>query len=166
MQIGEVLDRVRQTLLQNKPNAQCSTRNCRVDMAELPNNRIVADVDTVFEINGGTGKRCDRILCYENSSQGSLVVVLIELKGGTFDSATDIKAQLQGGANFVKKFIPPGVKTDCIPILFHGRGNHRTQFRKLGRLKINFGAEKLPISTGRCDTPKNLANVLKGVNVL
>ena len=159
--MSDVLNEIRTRVGKENLTNSCSGRNCRVDMTAIPGNRVVVDVDLAFEAHAGTGKHCDRILFYENSPQNSLVVVLIEHKGGTFDSATNVAEQLQGGANFVKNFIPTGIKTICIPVLFHGGGSHRVQRDKLKRLKVGL-TQKQPISLGKCGAPRNLANVLSG----
>lgn len=161
MNISDTLNEIRRRVGEENLTNSCSGRNCRVDMTDLPDNRVIVDVDIAFEVHAGTGKHCDRILFYEHTAQNSLVVVLIEHKGGTFDSARDIAEQLQGGANFVKSFIPRGIKTICIPVLFHRGGIHRTQRDQLKRLKVGL-TQKQPISLGKCGALKNLANVLSG----
>ena len=165
MKMSDVLNEIRRRVGEENLTNSCSGRNCRVDMTDLPGNRIIADVDLAFEAHAGTGKHCDRILFYEHTAQNSLVVVLIEHKGGTFDSARDIAKQLQGGADFAKNFIPASIKTICIPVLFHGGGIHRTQRDQLKRLKVGL-TQKQPISLGKCSAPKNLANVLSGTGNL
>ena len=159
MNISDTLNEIRARVGEENLTNSCSGHNCRVDMTDIPGNRVVVDVDLAFEAHAGTGKHCDRVLFYENTVQNSLVVVLIEHKGGAFDSARDIAEQLQGGANFIKNFIPASIKTICIPILFHGGGSHRTQRDKLKRLKVGL-TQKQPINLGKCGAPKNLANML------
>lgn len=166
MQMSEALSEIRTRLGEENLTNSCSGRNCRVDGTGIPGNRIIVDVDMAFETYVRIGKHCDRILFYEHTGQNSLVVVLIEHKGGTFDSARDIAEQLQGGADFVKRFIPTGLKTTCVPIVFHGNGNHQAQFRKLRREKINFDGKKFPISKDKCNAPKNLLKVLNRAKVL
>ena len=161
MKMSDVLNKIRTRVGEENLTNSCSGRNCRVDMTDIPDDRIVVDVDLAFAAHARTGKHCDRILFYENRSQSSLVVVLIEHKGGAFDSATDVAEQLQGGANFVKSFIPTDIKTICIPLLFHGGGSHRAQRDKLKRLKVGL-TQKQPINLGKCGAPKNLSNVLSG----
>lgn len=159
--MSDALNEIRARVGEENLTNSCSGRNCRVDMTEIPGNRVVVDVDLAFAAHGRTGKHCDRILFYEHTPQNSLVVVLIEHKSGTFDSARDVANQLQGGANFAKIFIPARIKTICIPVLFHGGGSHRAQRDKLKRLKVGL-TQKQPISLGKCGAPKNLANVLSG----
>ena len=56
--------------------------------------------------------------------------------------------------------------TTCVPIVFHGNGNHQAQFRKLRREKINFDGKRFPISRDKCNAPKNLLRVLNRAKVL
>ena len=159
--MSDMLNEIRTRVGEENLTNSCSGRNCRVDLTDIPGNRVVVDVDLAFAAHARSGKHCDRILFYEHTPQNSLVVVLIEHKGGTFDSATNVAEQLQGGANFVKSFISAGTKTICIPILFHGGGSHKVQRDKIKRLKVGL-TQKQPISLSKCGAPKNLANVLSG----
>lgn len=166
MQMSEALSKIRTRLVEENLTNSCGARNCRVDKAGVPSDQVVVNVDSLFNIHNRTGNRCDRILFYIDPTENVLVVVLIELKGGTFNSATDVAKQLQGGADFVKNFIPAGIKTTCVPIVFHGNGNHQAQFKKLRRETVNFGGRKFPISKDKCNAPKNLARVLNRAKVL
>lgn len=166
MQMSEALREIRMQLGEENLTNSCGVRNCRVDGTGIPNDQVVVNVDTAFNIHNKTGNRCDRILFYMDPVGNVLVVVLIELKGGTFNSATDVAKQLQGGADFAKRFIPRGLKTTCVPIVFHGNGNHQAQFRKLRREKINFDGKRFPISKDKCNAPKNLLRVLNRAKVL
>ena len=144
----------------------CSGKGCKVDMVDIPKERVVVDVDLAYKAHSRTGKNCDRILFYIHSVENSLVTVLIEHKGSTFDSATDIAKQLQGGADFVKEVITLRLKTVCIPVLFHGDGTHKSQHNKLARQQIVIGGNRSPISKEKCNTRKNLARVLTRANAL
>ena len=167
MPMNEALSEIRTRLGEENLTNSCGIRNCRVDdIRLLPSDQVVINVDSAFDTHNQTGKHCDRILFYLAPAGNVLVVVLIELKGGTFDSAPDVAKQLQGGADFVKRFIPAGIKTTCVPIVFHGNGNHQAQFKKLRRETVNFGGGKFPISTAKCNAPKNLARVLNRAKVL
>lgn len=164
--MNEILNEIRGQVGEESLTNSCSGRNCRVDMLGVPKERVVVNVDLAFKAHGETGKHCDRILFYISPTENHLVIVLIEHKGGTFDSATEIGEQLQGGANFSKNLIPKNVETTCVPVLFHGSGSHQSQFKKLRRQQINFDGRKFPISKDKCNATKNLAKVLSQVNVL
>ncbi len=159
--LKEIISRVGEENITNS----CSGKNCQVDMDNVPRERVVVDVDLAFEAHGETGKHCDRILCYISPTQNSLVVALIELKSGTF-SASDVGDQLRNSAKFVHNLLPKDSEIICVPILFHGSGNHKSQFRKLRREKINFGGKPNLISKNRCNAKQNLASVLQEAKLL
>lgn len=160
--LKEIINRVGEKNLTNS----CSGKDCRVDLDKLPRERVIVDVDLAFETHSRTGKHCDRILFYMSSIQNILVTVLIEHKGRTFDSATDVANQLQGGADFVKEIIRVNTKTTCVPVLFHGSGSHQSQFKKLRRQKILYDKRNFPISKRRCNANQNLASVLQEAKLL
>ncbi|MDE0484106.1 MAG: hypothetical protein OXI67_16125 [Candidatus Poribacteria bacterium] len=171
MKMSETLNEIRRRVSEENLTNSCGSSNCRVDTDNVPRERVVVNVDLAFEAHGGVVKHCDKILFYISSTENYLVVVLIEHKGGTFNSATEIAEQLQGGADFakdkiMKDIIPVDIKTICVPALFHGSGSHQSQFKKLRRQKIQFGNRKFPISKDRCGASKNLANVLSRAGVL
>lgn len=163
--MSETLNEIRRRMGEENLTNSCSDRNCRVDMDNVPRERVVVDVDLAFEAHGETGKHCDRILFYISPTQNYLVVALIELKSGTFN-ASDVGDQLRNSAKFAHNFVPKDCEIICVPILFHGPGNHNSQFRKLRREKINFGGKPNLISKDKCNATKNLAKVLSQVDVL
>ena len=71
----------------------------------------------------------------------------------------DAAKQLQGGAHFAARFTSPS-ETDCLPVLFHGKGLDRIERDRLNRAKIIFRGRKLTVRTARCNAPRNLARVL------
>ena len=166
MKMNDVLNEIRMRVGEENLTHSCSGKHCRVDMDNVPRERVVVDVDLAFVSHRISGKHCDRILFYVNPNGNYLVIVLIEHKSGSFDRASEIREQLQGGANYVNELIPDNIRTTCIPILFHGNGNHQSQFIKLRHQKIIFGGIKFPISKDKCGSSKNLANVLKRAKVL
>ncbi len=166
MKMSETLNEVCKRVGEENLTNSCSGHKCTVDMTDVPSERVVIDVDLAFEAHGKTDKHCDRILLYTRTNDSILVIVLIEHKGNTFNSATDVARQLQGGVNLLKDFIPTGIKTTCVPVLFHGDGNHPIQFKKLRREQIRLGGKKFPIDKDKCNIPNNLANVLRRAKVL
>lgn len=157
--MSEVLSKIREGIGEENLINSCSGRGCRVDMAGVPSDRIVIDVDMAFPSNQNTGKRCDRILVYGDFVKNRLVVALIELKSGTF-KATDVFEQLQESVVLFVDLIPQALETTCIPILFHGRGVSKLQFRDINRTPVRFQNQKFPIRLRKCGVPRNLANAL------
>ena len=146
-------------------NVPCSGDNCTVDMSDIPVDRIVVNVNSVFKAHSIIGKKCDRFLFYIETRDNKLIVALIELKSGTFNTS-EVSQQLQNSANVVYNLIPKNNETLCVPILLHGSGNHKSQFKKLRRVHINFGGKKLLILKDKCNIPRNLSSVLKRAKVL
>ena len=157
--MSEVLSEIRERVGEENLINSCSGRGCRVDMAGVPRERIVIDVDMAFPANRIIGKRCDRILIYGDTVKNRLVMVIIELKSGTF-KATDVFEQLQGSVDLFSDLIPRVLETTCIPILFHGKGVSKLQLKDINRTPVRFRNQRFPIRLRKCGVPKNLVNVL------
>ncbi|RKU24037.1 hypothetical protein C6503_02110 [Candidatus Poribacteria bacterium] len=157
--MSEVLSEIRERVGEENLINSCGDRRCRVDMTDIPRERVVINVDMAFPENRITGKRCDQILIYGNSTKGRLVVGLIELKSGTF-KATDVFEQLQGTVDVFSDLIPQTLETTLIPVLFHGRGISKLQHRDINRTPVRFRNQRFPIRLRRCGVPRNLASVL------
>lgn len=157
--MSEVLSEIREQIGEDNLINSCSGRGCRVDMTDVPHERIVVNVDTAFPANQSVGKRCDRILIYGGDTKNRLVVVFIELKSGTF-KATEACEQLQGSVGLFSDLIPQALETTCIPILFHGKGVSKLQLKDISRTPVRFRNQRFPIRLKRCGVPKNLVDVL------
>ena len=157
--MSEVLSEIRERVGEENLINSCGGRGCRVDMAGVPRERIVIDVDMAFPANRIIGKRCDRILIYGDTVKNRLVMVIIELKSGTF-KATDVFEQLQGSVDLFSDLIPRVLETTCIPILFHGKGVSKLQLKDINRTPVRFRNQRFPIRLRKCGVPKNLVNVL------
>ncbi len=161
MEWSEVLDEIRKRVGEENLTNSCGGEGCRVDMTDVPRERIVVDVERVFQVNRRRGKRCDRMLFYVDTARSKLVVVLIELKSGNVN-ARKVSEQLQSGANFASGLVPPDIETTCIPVVFHGARIHDAQLPKLKRAEIRFHRRTFPIWKRKCGRrTKNLASVLK-----
>ncbi len=157
--MSEILSRIRERVGEENLINSCSGRGCRVDMAGVPRERIVVDVDLAFPANRVTSKRCDRILIYGDTSKNKLVMALIELKSGTF-KATDVSEQLQESVGLLSGLIPQVFEMTCVPVLFHGKGISKLQLKDINRTPVRFRNQRFPIRLKRCGVPKNLASVL------
>ncbi len=158
--MSETLNEIRRRVGEENLTSSCSSNKCSVDMSGLPIERVVVDVDLAFNARGSTGKHCDKILFYICPNSDQLVIVLIENKGGTFKSAKDVADQLRGGADYAKSVVPAKIIITCVPVLFHGSGTHKSQYRKLMHEKIRFNGSEYVISKSKCNDERNLANVL------
>ena len=157
--MNEILGEIREKLGKVNLINSCGGRGCRVDMVDVPSERIIVNVDTAFPADQIAGKRCDRILVYGDTTQNKLVVAFIELKSGTF-KATEVCEQLQGSVGLFSDLIPQVLETTCIPILFYGKGVSKLQRKDINRNPVHFRNQKFPIRLKKCGEPENLVNVL------
>ena len=171
MGLKELLAEIGKQVNKECLSKSCSGDGCRVYLTGTPPDRVIVNLECEFERRKISTKRCDYILFYGNASQSNLIVVLIELKSGTFKTGL-VADQLQGAADFVAGLfgkLPKEANTvlntleiTCVPSLFHGKGIDRFQLRELERAKVRFFSRNIAIKRRKCGEPKNLALVLKG----
>ncbi len=101
----------------------------------------------------------DVTMFFSIPGKDTLFAVPLELKGGGVD-ASEVCAQLQGGADFAHRFVPKAFEAVCHPVLFHGGSIHPKQRKTLNRAKVRFRGRQLTIKTARCNRPRNLALAL------
>ena len=107
-------------------------------------------------------KRCDYLFFGEKRDEergAVLLIVPIELKGGAF-KATEVIAQLQGGADAAGALLPKQIQFELIPVLAHGKkSTHRIEYKKLRPQTIKFRGQKIKAISDRCGS--RLVDVLK-----
>ena len=155
---------------------ECLSKSCkdqggRVYLTDTPTDRVIVNLECEFKRRKRRTKRCDYIIFCGNAPYTNLVVILIELKSGNFETP-EITAQLQKGADFVTEIFEKlpeeanealsSLEITCVPALFHGKGIDRFQLRELERAKVSFFNQKPTIKRRKCGEPKNLASVLRG----
>ena len=59
MNVSRVLDHIRSQVDGESLIDSCSGEGCRVDMANLPSDRVVINIEREFESRNMTEKRCD-----------------------------------------------------------------------------------------------------------
>ena len=158
-EMNEILEAIRSRVGEENLCDSCEESGCKASLEDVPLSRVLVDANRAFEAHQIAGNRCDCILFFMNSDEGSFFAVPIELKNGNVD-ASEVFAQLQQGANFADRFAPRSRNSICRPILIHGPGIHKSQQKKLNRAKIRFRGADCTIERGRCDRPRNLANAL------
>lgn len=158
--MNEVLNEIRSQVGAKNLSDSCGRDGCRVSLEDVPSRRVVVDADRAFSAHAIDGRRCDYVLFFINTATKTLLAVPIELKSGGVDSASEVSEQLQGGADFAKRFVPEIIESLCLPVLFHGRKIHEKQRKTLNRSKVRFRGRQLTIKTARCNRPKNLASAL------
>lgn len=155
--MSAVLNGIRSRVGPANCSNSCGRNRCQVNLTDVPADHVIVDADKAFPAHGWEGKRCDFILFVDCDGR-PLLAALLELKSGRTD-ALDAAKQLQGGAHFAARFASPS-ETDCLPVLFHGKGLDRIERDRLNRAKITFHGRKLTVRTARCNAPRNLARVL------
>ena len=170
MGLKELLAEIGKQVNQECISRTCSGDGCRVYLTDVPADRVIVNLECEFKQRKINTKRCDYVLFCEDASQSSLVVVLIELKSGTFKTST-VADQLQSGADFVTEIfgklpkeanvVLSTLEITCIPALFHGKRIGRFELRELERAKIRFLRQNPTIKRRKCGEPKNLTSVMK-----
>ncbi len=132
-----------------------------MDMTNLPSDRVIIDVEREFDSRSIREKRCDRLLFFINTAENNLVATLIELKSGRAEQS-DVVEKLENSLRFAAGIAPRQriLKTVYVPVLLHGRDIKWTNPKGLKQLNARYSGRSLQIFRGRCDIPKNLAEVL------
>ena len=169
MGLEELLTEIAERVDQECLSTSCSGDGCRVYLEDVPPSRIIVDLECEFKRRKIDTKRCDYVLFYADTTQNILVVVLIELKSGTFKT-TDVSEQLQKAADFVMEIfgslsqgsdtVLKTLKIRCVPVLFHGRGIDKSQLYRLESAKVRFRSRNIGIRRSKCAQTRNLARVL------
>lgn len=141
----------------------CSGEGCNVDMAEVPSERVVVNLEHEFDMRGRTEKRCDRLLFFVHPIENNLVAASIELKRGRAVES-DVIEKTENSLKFIAQIVPVSIRAQIIytPVLFEGRGVKWTNPKGAKQLKVFVHGKRLQILTGRCGRPRNLAGVLFG----
>ena len=163
--LNRVLDEIRAQVGTESLINSCSGEGCRVDMTDIPSERVVIDVEREFDSRNITEKRCDRLLFYVDGS--NLVAAPIELKSGKAEQS-EVTEKLQNSLHFAANIVPRTrtLTTAYRPILFQGRGVKWINPRRTQELNVNFRGNKLRIRIGRCGRRENLARALSEPDIL
>ena len=139
----------------------CSGDGCSVDMAGIPPERVVVNLEHEFDLRERTEKRCDRLLFFIHPAENNLIAAPIELKSGKARES-DIIEKLKNSLIFTAQIAPVSMRTQIVytPVLFEGRGVKWTNPKGVKQLKVSVHGKRLQILTGRCGRPRNLAGVL------
>ena len=135
---------------------RCQKNGCAVSLAEMPQPRLVVDLDKPGSPLGPAQTRCDYLFLAE-SSCSELWLAPIELKKGTVDAGKAIE-QLQAGAQAAEGIIPPlgaGIDVRFRPVLASGGGMHKAERDKLKTEanRVTFRGYSEAIRRIRCDAP-------------
>lgn len=143
----------------------CSGEGCRVYLTDMPKQKVVINVEKEFDARRKSGKRCDRLLFYENKN--TFFAVPIELKGRGKGDESDVLEQLKSGLAFAATLVSDLKEPVYVPIVFTKSGIRSRNPRRQNReLKVKFQGKTLTVLTGRCGREKNLANLLSKAGYL
>ena len=163
MNENTVLSELRARFNESSLIETCSGEGCNVDMAEVPSERVVVNLEHGFDMRGRTEKRCDRLLFFVRPAENNLVAASIELKRGRAVES-DVIEKTENSLGFIAQIAPVSIRSQIIyrPVLFEGRGVKWTNPKGARQLKVSVHGKRLQILTGRCGRPRNLAGVLFG----
>lgn len=146
--MSALVDSVAQKVDQDCHTKHCKKGNCSLSLKGAPAQRLIVDLDCATLPISASRKRCDYLFVGEVDN--TAWVVPIELKGGGFN-AGEVVEQLQGGSDVADAWLPPGSLFRFVPVLAHGQGAHKRDFRVLRRRDITLRGKKRRIKTLRCD---------------
>ena len=167
MNVNRALDEIRARVQAENLISSCSGEGCRVDMTNIPSERVVIDVEREFDLRNITEKRCDRLLFFIDTTENNLVAAPIELKSGKAEQS-EVTEKLQNSLHFAADIVPRtrALTTVYRPILFHGRGIKWVNPKSTKQLNVNLRGSKLRIRVGRCGKSENLARALSEPDIL
>ena len=129
---------------------------CVVDLNGVPKERLILDLEQFAVGCGFAGSRCDYVL-FAELGESKVLCVLIELKSGRI-SASQVRRQLQGGANLVKKYCH--FQMNCCALLIHKSGISKVDQRKMARDRVKFEGS-VPIIRSLCGAEGNIFKPIK-----
>lgn len=160
MNVNRVLDHIREQVGTENLINSCSGEGCRVDMTNVPSDRVIIDVEREFDSRNITQKRCDRLLFFIDTDDNNLVAAPIELKSGKAEQS-EVTEKVQNSLHFAANISPIRALTTVYrPILFQGRGVKWVNPRGTKQLNVNFRGNKVRIRVGRCGKDENLVRAL------
>ena len=165
MNLSKRLTRIQERVSQNSITKSCTGEGCKVYLTGMPKQKVVINVEKEFKTRRESGKRCDRLLFYENKN--IFVAVPIELKGRGKGDEQDVPKQLKSGLEFAATLVSDLKAPVYVPIVFTKSGIRSRSPRQQNReLKVKFQGKTLTVLTGRCGREKNLANLLSEAGYL
>lgn len=122
---------------------------CTLSLSTVPRSRVIVDMDC-DHLNLQSRRRCDYLLvCGEGSH---VWVVPIDLKSGGF-RASEVREQLQAGAEFAHVKLPTVGQFNFVPILAHGKTARRLELQKLREVRITLRGKRRQPKTLNCGDP-------------
>lgn len=140
---------------------RCRDAGCEASLSGFSEHRLVVDAHKAISHEGSGSNRCDCVLFDHGNSNGKLVVVPIELKGGSVRPSSVVR-QLQAGAQYVDEVlrrIPASNRlgVSCTPVLVHKGKISKSDSRELKRRQVRFRGTNLMVFTAKCGIQGDVA---------
>ena len=168
LNLNKSLTHIQEQVSPDNLTNSCSGEGCQVYLTDIPIQKVVIDVEKEFDARGESGKRCDRMLFYNNDAKKTFIAVPIELKSGKAEES-DVREKLENSLKLAATIAPTrkeSAETVYVPVLFHGRGINWTNPRHRQQFTVRFQGKPLQILIGRCGRERNLANLLSEAGYL
>ena len=149
--MASLVSRIQSTIPKTCQARKCGMRGCSVGLKNAPQPFFLIQMDCDKLRIGQNEKRCDYIFI---GGSDRVWIVPMELKKGAL-GASEVKEQLQAGAQFAEKNIPKNEQILFLPIAVFGGKAHRTELRKLQQPanQIRFRNQRFSIQLLRCGRP-------------
>ena len=121
---------------------------CSIALQGTPSPRLIIDFDKRGSPLAPDARRCDYLLLAETSNR-QVLVRPIELKRGKFD-LSDVRSQLQAGAQAAETLIPQNLDVDFLPVLASG-GVSTSE--RITRETVRFRGKPARMTRVRCGDP-------------
>ena len=155
---GKVLERIESTFGVRYFENRIDGSDCVVDLDGIPKERLILDLEKFAVACGFTGSRCDYVLFVELRER-KVLCVLIELKNGRV-GASQVRRQLQGGADLIKRYCQ--LQMSCCALLIHNSGVSKVDQRKMAKDRIKFEGS-VAIIRSLCGTNRNIFRPIKKI---
>ena len=103
LNLNKNLTHIQEQVSRDSLTNSCSGEGCQVYLTDIPSQKVVINVEKEFKTRRESGKRCDRLLFYENKN--TFVAVPIELKGRGKGEEQDVSKQLKSGLEFAATLV-------------------------------------------------------------
>ena len=147
--MSALVDAVAGAVVRECHSDKCKKEGCSVSTKGAPKARVIVDLDCrVLRI--GRRKRCDYLFVGAEGERAWVAV--IELKRGGF-KGREVVEQLNGGAAVADRWIPRGRSFDFVPVLAHGKGVSKEEWRRLRGGRVTFRNQTRQVELIRCGQP-------------
>ena len=123
----------------------CEKSVCKLKFKNVPNRKVILDVDCIAKQQSTQGKRCDYIIAVMDGQ--STFIIPVEFKTNRV-VVEDLKNQLEGGMRFIQQCYKG--QFVCYPVLV-SKSISRSSTKKLQRAKIQYNGGTARIRRISCN---------------